>query len=306
MGAVYPGTQEKQSPGKTNSMGPQDIIVWGLMLVCCMMYSNGEIALKTRKNELPKERRKIVKLLLRNFPLQESASYHNLVEDDEVGQPIHQGNHMTKYAPAFPYEDELESMPRYAMKLPNEGKGLPDLSRFQYALSPILLPPPMSQETVNNNEDDAEVYYAPYMQHNSENNDDKANAYYAAYKQNTLNNEQIISSDPEEEFADEHYIPYMKYDQPDVRSDADDYYHPYDQYSQQQQDEWLQYFQPQPISVLPAAFDKLPELSAGVLYKGPVEEEQLPNIAVGNQFSAPSTIDNEIFDVPKAILKLKH
>merc|ERR1740128_1424762 len=141
------------------------------VVVCCMMYSNGEIALKTRKNELTKERRKIVKLLLRNFPLQESASYHNLVEDDEVGQPISNGNHMTQYAPAYPYHEEsMSSNQASAFKYQEPTTKLvkkmkPDLSKFKYALSPILLPPPIRSNLASLpssilSEENAAEYYA--------------------------------------------------------------------------------------------------------------------------------------------------
>merc|ERR1739847_222320 len=146
------------------SMGDRVMVALGLVLICCMTYSTGEIALKTQQNELPKERRKIVKLLLRNFPLQESASYHNLVEDDEAGQPIPRGSSMTKYAPAYPYQEE--SVSELNSQKP------PDISKFEYALSTILLPPPVSHsQTQRNNEDDAELYYAPYMGSNAEDDD---------------------------------------------------------------------------------------------------------------------------------------
>merc|ERR1719184_780266 len=162
-------------------MDNQTMMVFGLLLMCCVICSNGKVALKTHKNELPKERRKIVKLLLRNFPLQESASYHNLVEDDEAGQPIHRGSSMTKYAPAYPYKEESMS----ELRIPSTKLKKPDISKFEYALSTILLPPPMSPETLVNSEDNADVYYAPYMQNENEKHND-------------------ASSDPEEEFADEY------------------------------------------------------------------------------------------------------
>merc|ERR1712079_18126 len=158
---VRSGTQEKHFLRHTAiKMDNQTIMIFGFLLMCCMICSNGEIALKTQKNELPKERRKIVKLLLRNFPLQESASYHNLVEDDEAGQPIHRGSSMTKYAPAYPYKEE--SMTELRIPKPVTNMKRPDISKFEYALSTILLPPPMSPETLENSEDNADVYYKPY------------------------------------------------------------------------------------------------------------------------------------------------
>merc|ERR1712117_704919 len=116
-------------------MGPTVILVSGALLLCCMRYSNGDIAVKTQKNELPKERRKIVKLLLRNFPLQESASYHNLVEDDEAGQPIPRGSSMTKYAPAYPYQEESVSELNSQKPVGKLLLKSPDISKFEYALS---------------------------------------------------------------------------------------------------------------------------------------------------------------------------
>merc|ERR1712142_1025732 len=155
MGAVACQAQEKHFRRKSySSMGPTVILVSGALLLCCMRYSNGDIAVKTQKNELPKEKRKIVKLLLRNFPLEESASYHNLVEDDEAGQPIARGSSMTKYAPAYPYEEtHISKLHKPVQK--------PEISKFEYALSSILLPPPKPAEP---SVDEADVYYAPYMQ----------------------------------------------------------------------------------------------------------------------------------------------
>jgi len=281
-------------------MGDRVMVALGIVLICCMTYSNGEIALKTQKNELPKERRKIVKLLLRNFPLQESASYHNLVEDDEAGQPIPRGSSMTKYAPAYPYQEE--SMSELNSQKP-VGKLLlksPDISKFEYALSTILLPPPVSQsQAQRNNEDDAEVYYAPYMGSNVkdeamfENTEENADIFYEPYMQNIYQYENFAnnadayyapytkqsygSSDPEEEFADEYYIPYMNYNQ------------------QQVQDQWLQYFHRQPLPIMHEEYQDLPQHDAASLYEGPVDDVII---------SEDEAHENEIFDVPRIILKL--
>jgi len=290
-------------------MGDRVMVALGLVLICCMTYSNGEIALKTQKNELPKERRKIVKLLLRNFPLQESASYHNLVEDDEAGQPIHRGSSMTKYAPSYPYKEESMS----ELRIPSTKLKRPDISKFEYALSTILLPPPMSPETLVNSEDNADVYYAPYMQYMykdpsylPDNSEDNADVYYAPYMQNDNEKQNDASSDPEEEFADEYYIPYMKYDQPDGES----YYLPYHQYQQQQQDQWLKYFYRQPLPVVQEEYQELPVHDAESQYEGPAEEvpefedESLPGLGIGMQYTGPATNDNEIFDMPRVFLKI--
>lgn len=287
------------------------MLVLGLVLICCMTYSNGEIAMKTQKNELPKERRKIVKLLLRNFPLQESASYHNLVEDDETGQPIPRGSSMTKYAPAYPYEEESMSELNSQKPVAKLLLKLPDISKFEYALSTILLPPPVSQsQTQRNNEDDAEIYYAPYMGSNVkdedmfENSDENPEIFYEPYMQNMYQNDEYFpensannadayyasytkqpydSSDPEEEFADEYYIPY---------------YNQLLNYNQQQvPDQYVQYFHRQPHPIMHEEYQDLPQHDVTSLYEGPVddlimsEKERLPH-------------ENEIFDVPRIILKL--
>jgi len=285
------------------------MVVLGLVLICCMTYSNGEIALKTQKNELPKERRKIVKLLLRNFPLQESASYHNLVEDDEAGQPIPRGSSMTKYAPAYPYEEESMSELNSQKPVAKLLLKSPDISKFEYALSTILLPPPVSQsQTQRNNEDDAEVYYAPYMGSNVkdedmfENVDENPEIFYEPYMQNMYQNDEYFpensannadayyasytkqpygSSDPEEEFADEYYIPYMNYDQ------------------QQIPDKYLQYFQRQPLPVMHEDYQDLPQHDVTSLYEGPVD-----HLIMSEEESLPEAHENEIIDVPRIILKL--
>jgi len=287
------------------SMRDRVILALGLVLICCMTYSNGEIASKTIKNELPKERRKIVKLLLRNFPLQESASYHNLVEEDEAGQPIARGSSMTKYAPAYPYQEEPMSKLASTKPVAKLLLKSPDISKFEYALSTILLPPPVSQsQTYNNDEADAEVYYAPYIDSNVDDDDmyknteENADIFYEPYMQNmyqygenTANNADVYyapyikqtygSSHPEEELADEYYAPYMNYNQ------------------QQQQDQWLQYFYRQPLPVAHTEYQELPQHDASSLYEGPVDD-----FIVSGEETLPEAHENEIFDLPRVILKL--
>merc|ERR1712142_949663 len=189
MGAVACQAQEKHFRRKSySSMGPTVILVSGALLLCCMRYSNGDIAVKTQKNELPKEKRKIVKLLLRNFPLEESASYHNLVEDDEAGQPIARGSSMTKYAPAYPYEEtHISKLHKPVQK--------PEISKFEYALSTILLPPPKPAEP---SVDEADVYYAPYLQ----------NMY--KYGESSYQSNEKLPQNTEDD-ADLYYEPYMQW-----------------------------------------------------------------------------------------------
>lgn len=316
-------------------MGPKDLMVLVTALVCCVMYSNGKIAFKTRKNELPTERRKIVKLLLRNFPLQESASYHNLVEDDDVGKPISKGNHMTQYAPAYPYQESMSSNQANAFKYQEPTTKLvkktkPDLSKFKYALSTILLPPPIPSDLPSLpssflNEENADEYYAPYMKHigndkylpeTEESNEDNAGVYYAPYMQNLYQssesgNIKLIPTSFEEENADQHFVPYRMYEQPNIKNTAAKYYLPYNQYAQQQHDEWLQYYPHQSEDSSSSSYGELPQHSSDVLYEGPTEKnnsidfEKLPTLQIGDQFSGPTSIDNEIFDVPKVFLKLQ-
>merc|ERR1712168_118490 len=231
----------------TGSMGDKVMLVLGLVLICCMTYSNGEIAMKTQKNELPKEKRKIVKLLLRNFPLEESASYHNLVEDDEAGQPIARGRSMTKYAPAYPYEEtHISKLHKPVQK--------PEISKFEYALSTILLPPPKPAEP---SVDEADVYYAPYMQSNFydenlfENSEDNADVFYAPYLQNMY------------KYGESSYQSNEKLPQ-NTEDDADLYYEPYMQ--------WIQNYNPQPLPERLEVYQDLPQHDTQNLYEGPVND----------------------------------
>jgi len=330
------------------SMRDRVILALGLILICFMPYSNGEIASKTIKNELPKERRKIVKLLLRNFPLQESASYHNLVEEDEAGQPIARGSSMTKYAPAYPYQEEPMSKLASTKPVAKLLLKSPDISKFEYALSTILLPPPVSQsQTYNNDEADAEVYYAPYIDSNVDDDDmyknteENADIFYEPYMQNMYQNEEYFpkntasNADDDdmykntEENADIFYEPYMQnmyqygksipentannadiYYAPYIKQAygssnpeeemADEYYTPYMNYNQeQQQDQWLQYFYRQPLPVTHTEYQELPQHDASSLYEGPVDD-----LIVSEEETLPEAHENEIFDVPRVILKL--
>merc|ERR1711936_1152280 len=81
-----------------------------IVVLCYVARCSCKIAHQTGANEVQQERRKIVKLLLRNFPLQESSSYQNLVEDedkehnllgdDEEEHPqFQEGDHLAQYAP---------------------------------------------------------------------------------------------------------------------------------------------------------------------------------------------------------------
>jgi len=282
----------------------------------CMMYSNGEIAFKTHKNALQNERRKIAKLLLRSFPLQESSSYHNLVEEEDVGQNILQkGNELTQYAPEYPYDGQITTGNQgdasfyYHPSVKTLKRTNPDLSKFAYALSTILLPPPISSSpvetghTIEATEDAAAEYYAPYIQD-----------MYKTYDDKNLKLTQTLKEDD----ADKYYLPYMQNKQPEIYSsnNAEEFYLPYHQYAQQQEDDWLAYYQPQPVKVFASSVDELPNIKLGSLYRGPIDvfennekaemfEDELPSMTIGNQFLGPATAENEIFDHPKIFLKFQ-
>jgi len=196
----------------------------------------------------------------------------------------------------------------------------PDISKFEYALSTILLPPPKPAEP---SVDEADVYYAPYIQSNVydenlfENSEDNAYVFYAPYLQNmykygessyqskeTLpenteddadlyykpymlsdNTPQILSSNVEEEAGDDYYISYMNYNTA---------YLPYSQ-----QDQWFQYYNRQPLPETHEVYQDLPQHDTQNLYDGPVND-----YISSEEESLPPTYENEIFDVPKAILKV--
>jgi len=309
-----------------NKMGPKDLVLLVTLSVCCVMYSNGAIAYKAHKNEVQNERRKIVKLLLRNFPLQESSSYHNLVEDDDVGQPNFQkGDHLTQYAPAYPYDGESTSTKhdqpdiKYS-KIPKQ-----DISRFEYALSTILLPPPINSEPIDvesfkeTTENDADEYYAPYMkltQPIKEATEENVDEYYEPYMQDMyktydIENLKLTQTDSEEQNAGQYYLPYMHYAQPEITStnNAEEYYLPYNRYDQQHQDDWLQYHHSLPVRVFATPTDELPNLTDGALYEGPetAGQEELPTLQIGSHFSGPEpdSAENEIFQLPMKLLKLQ-
>jgi len=342
-----------------------------------------KIAHQTHSNEVQQERRKIVKLLLRKFPSQESSNYHNMVEEDEVEHNVveeeakehnileddeeehphfQEGDHLTQYAPLYPYEEQLigDKM-NFRPILKTSDKTKSEISRFEHALSTILLPPPIDSEPVNIDtsmeatEDNADIYYQGYSYPNNyprikEVKEDNADHYYEAYV-HPMDNVQITDSlkptednahlyyegynhptknleigkpfeEPTEDNADKYYHGYFystpnmqliksleepfgdsyykeniqqtdnhkfmkSFDEP-TEENADEYYepymymytYPYKQYAQRLQ-EW----------------EKLPELGDGNMYEGPMDSStELRN----------EQYENEIFDVPKTIVKLQN
>merc|ERR1712228_961490 len=131
----------------------------GLQILLLIMVTNTEAVKDDGEPELHKEHRKIAKLLLKSFPLKESRSYHNLVEDEEEGQKIADEEKIGYYAPQYPYSSKALAKNRKLVKAQLQ-KANQDLSRFTYALSSVLLPPP---RRVVPTEEDADAYYLPYM-----------------------------------------------------------------------------------------------------------------------------------------------
>merc|ERR1711936_482132 len=283
----------------TTRMGHKVLGCLVIVALCYVARCSCKIAHQAGTNEVQQERRKIVKLLLRNFPLQESSSYqnlveedegeddleededkeHNLIEDDEDEHPqFQEGDHLAQYAPLYPYEElSIEDKMYYRPILKSSDKS--EFSRFEHALSPFLLPPPIDSgrvnvdTTVEATEDNADIYYQGYTYPNSypnvgkmieEAEEDNAALYYVAYVQpNTEDN------------ADEYYEPYL-YTSSNL---------PYSQYTPTQQ-EW----------------EKLPELGDGNMYEGPMEALE----DIDNKEHRNGEYENEIEDVPQIIVKFEN
>merc|ERR1711872_1038366 len=172
-----------------------------LQVLLLILVTNAETVKDDGEPELHKEHRKIAKLLLK-----ESGSYHNLVEEEEEeGQKKADEDPIGYYAPQYPYSSKALAKNRKIVKAQLR-KANPDLSRFTYTLSSVLLPPP--REVVPT-EENAELYYAPYM--------------------NTMEDQ----FDSVEEDVDVYYLPYMNlgrvqpvFKKPKTKS-IEDYYSAY-------------------------------------------------------------------------------
>merc|ERR1711936_1474744 len=330
----------------TTRMGPR---VLGCLVIVVLFYvarCSCKIAHQTGANEVQQEKRKIVKLLLRNFPLQESSSYHNLVEEDEGEYSIvedenkehnlleddeeehpqfQEGDHLAQYAPLYPYEEQsIEDKMYYRPILKSSDKS--EFSRFEHALSPFLLPPPIDSgrvnvdTTVEATEDNADIYYQGYNYPNSypnvgkmveEAEEDNADLYYEAYVhpntnvQDTAekyyegyihpanNLEKYIKSfdEPSEDNANDYYVAYV---QPNTEDNADEYYEPYTHTSSNLP--YSQYTQTQ------QELEKLPELGDGYTYEGPMEALE----DIDNKEHRYVEYENEIVDVPQIIVKFEN
>jgi len=228
----------------TTRMGPRVLGCLVIVALCYVASCSCKIAHQTGANEVQQERRKIVKLLLRNFPLQESSSYQNLVEeddwehnkvedenkehnllgDDEKEHPqFQEGDHLAQYAPLYPYEEpSIEDIMYYRPILKSSDKS--EFYRFEHALSPFLLPPPIDSGRVNVDttmeatEDNADIYYQGYTYPNSypnignlieEAEEDNVDLYYEAYVHPNPNVQIMESLEPTEENAEKYYEGYI-------------------------------------------------------------------------------------------------
>ena len=165
------------------------------------------------------------------------------------------------------------------------------MRRFAWALSPVLLPP----DDDLNTEDNADLFYSPYMNLNTE---DNADYFYQPY----LHHLDIQSS----------YTPY-------IQNTA--------QYNSLQHQHSLYHDDPAPGSY--RSYPPVETESSGDLYDQPYlstltdysvqERQDLPTLAQDQQYEGPlapavdkydgplnyiNDADNEIFDVPKVLLKL--
>merc|ERR1711936_1289937 len=302
----------------TTRMGPRILGCLVIVALCCVARCSCKIAHQTGTNEVQQERRKIVKLLLRNFPLQESSSYQNLVEEDEGEHNIEEdedkghsllgddeeehpqfqeGDHLAQYAPLYPYEEpSIEDKMYYRPILKSSDKS--EFSRFEHALSSFLLPPPIDSgrvnvdTTVEAEEDNADLYYEAYV-HPNANVQDNAEKYYEGYIHPANNLEKYIKSfdEPSEDNANDYYVVYV---QPNTEDNADEYYEPYTHTSSNLP--YSQYTQTQ------QELEKLPELGDGYTYEGPMEALE----DIDNKEHRYVEYENEIVDVPQIIVKFEN
>lgn len=212
------------------------------------------------------------------------------------------------------------------------------MDKISWALSPILLPPLADEDVkiINNAEDNADIFYQPYMK-NAESTEDSADRFYSPYMK-TVANYNALNLQPSlynaEDTADVFYRDYYNYNsnaQVDSTNKADQFYRPYLS--------TLIDYEPKQIHS-----QELPGLSHGQQYQGPVDStnkaddlyqpyaddfyqphlstlldyeprliqrEELPSLAGGQQYQGPiwrefqniNDMENEVFDVPKVLLK---
>jgi len=323
----------------TTRMGPGVLGCLVIVVLCYVTRCSCKIAHQTGANEVQQERRKIVKLLLRNFPLQESSSYQNLVEEDDGEHNIEEDEDKEhnlleydeeehpqfQYEPLYPYEEpSIEDEMYYRPILKSLDKS--EFSRFEHALSSFLLPPPIDSgrvnvdTTVEANEDNADIYYQGYNYPDSypnigkmveEAEEDNADLYYEAYVHPNAN-----VQDNAEKYYEGYIHPannlekYIKSFEDPTEDDTNEYYVAYVQPNTE--DNADEYYEPytHTSSNLPYSqytqtqqeLEKLPELGDGYTYEGPMEALE----DIDNKEHRYGEYENEIVDVPQIIVKFEN
>ena len=159
------------------------------------------------------------------------------------------------------------------------------ISKLAWALSPKLLPPPPDSVAT---EDNADEFYKPYFYAT----EDNADLFYAPY----IGEEGIWANM-----------------EADNNNDADSYYIPYLPYADKMSDPWLHYYKPLPTHNKDHLFEG-PLPTNDHQYQGPNSDlQEVPKLSQGlHQITGPKydisheitqDSDNEIFDVPKILLK---
>merc|ERR1711936_972937 len=193
-------------------------------------------------------------------------------------------------------EPSIEDIMYYRPILKSSDKS--EFYRFEHALSPFLLPPPIDSgrvnvdTTVDATEDNADLYYKAYV-HPKTNVQDTAEKYYEGYIHPANNLEKYIKSfdEPSEDNANDYYVAYV---QPNTEDNADEYYEPYTHTSSNLP--YSQYTQTQ------QELEKLPELGDGYTYEGPMEALE----DIDNKEHRYVEYENEIVDVPQIIVKFEN
>merc|ERR1711936_329756 len=284
-----------------------------IMALYCMASYSCKVAHKVHSNEVQQERRKIVKLILRNFPLKDSSSDKNLVEEDEEYNLVededkehnlfedHEEEHpqfpegypLAQYAPLYPYEDQ-----------------------------------PFDSEQVNVDtaieatEDNADIYYQGYTYPNSnlkigkiiqEAKEDNADLYYGAYVHPNDNAQVIESLEPSEDNADLYYEEYI-YPTPNmqvtnspketIEDNVDSYYEghikdnaniklikSFEEPSEENADEY---------------YEPYMHISYNLPYSQYTRRLENASEHTENKELRNEEYENEIFDAPKIIVKLQN
>merc|ERR1711936_29179 len=284
-----------------------------IMALYCMGSCSSKFAHQAHSNEVQQERRKIVKLILRNFPLQDSSGYQNLVEEDEEHNLVeeedkehnllkdHEEEHpqfqegypLAQYAPLYPYEDQPIDSEQVNIDTTIEATE----DNADIYCGAYVHPNDNAQviESLEPSEDNADLYYEGYIHPTTnleirkafeEPTEDNADLYYQEYIYPTPNM-QVTNSPKEtiEDNVDSYYEGHIKdnanikliksFEEPSEEN-ADEYYEPYMHISYN-----LPYSQ----------------------YTRRLEEasEHTENKELRNE-----EYENEIFDDPKIIVKLQN